>query len=338
MSYQVLANYKQEQALFAEFIESDTDPNILLFQGESGSGKSRFVEHCLGSVPQMPSLLMKMQSGRDSIPSLFTSMGRQCGWEKLPEFSNTVANLLERPSDVNDAVWNAGMHRHLRDIGKIGDLDSRLSRYQLLSDAWFADSMQFDSPFLLAIDTYENVSTLFDRWFNEDFLIGVANSSKMRVMVSGQTVPQIQDDWGFCASLQEMNGIHEAKAWMVWAEAVGYQVPSLEILAGVVLALKGNPSQIVEVIQANFPKRSGPIATKESIREQRKRFRQNMIKLFSLSELMDICFDMGIDYETLPEHGNKKGFVRELLAYAGRIGRLRELIQVCQEERPSATW
>lgn len=338
MSHQILANYKEEQALFAEFIKSDTDPNILLFQGESGSGKSHFVEHCLRSVPQMPSHLLKIQSGRDSIPSLFTNMGRQCGWEKLPEFSNTVANLLEKPSDVNDTVWNAGMHRHLREIGKIGDLDSRLSRYQLLSDAWFADSMQFESPFLLAIDTYENVSTLFDRWFSDDFLIGVANSSKMRVMISGQTIPQTQDDWGYCASLQEMNGIHEAKAWMVWAEAVGYQAPSLEYLAGIVVALKGNPSQIIEVIKTQFPRSRGPIKPKVSLAQQRKIFFNHLTQAFSLTELKKICFFLGIDHESLPDHSQKNSFVIELLGYAERRGRLRELIQECQAERPHLEW
>ena len=58
-----------------------------------------------------------------------------------------------------------------------------------------------------------------------------------------------------------------------------------------------------------------------------------------LGHLADIIFeDMEIDHEILPEHGNKRGFVRELLAFTGRIGRLQELIQVCQAERPSIEW
>ncbi len=338
MSYQQLANYKKEQTLFSEFIASDNDPHILLFQGESGSGKSHLVEHCLASVPKMPSLLLKMQSGSDSIPALFTNMGRRCGWQNLPHFTNTVANLVEEPTSIDDPVWQAGMYRHLRKVGKIGDLESRLSRYQLLSDAWFADATQFDTPFLLAIDTYENVTDIFDRWFSEDFLIGVAQSGQMRVLVSGQSLPQEQVDWSFCASLRQLEGILKAEVWMEWAQKMGYQPPSLEYLAGIVTALKGNPGQITAMIQAGFPQKRGPIESKESVREQRKRVRENMIKFFNLSELKDICFDMEIDYETLSEHGNLKGFVRELLAYAGRIGRLNELIQICQEERPSLQW
>ncbi|HEX6385760.1 MAG TPA: hypothetical protein VF177_13905 [Anaerolineae bacterium] len=338
MTSKLLANYEEEQALFTGLVESDDEPNILLFQGESGSGKSHFIAYCLDSALEMPSLLVKLQAGGDSVPALFTSMGGRRGWQNLPRLTHTVATLLEAPGKVDDPLWQMGMHRHLREIGKIGDLESRLTRYQLLSDAWFADSLHFEAPFLLAVDAYENASTVFDRWFSQDFLVGVANSRRMRVVVAGQRVPAVQADWSFCASLQELAGIHEAEEWLAWAEAAGYQAPSLEVMAGVVLALKGNPSQIVEVIQTQFPRRSGPIRSKESLFEQRRRFFNNMTWAFSLNELKNICFFLGIEYENLPDHDQKDGFVRELLAYAGRIGRLKELVQVLQAERPHLAW
>ncbi|VAW38793.1 hypothetical protein MNBD_CHLOROFLEXI01-1148, partial [hydrothermal vent metagenome] len=260
------------------------------------------------------------------------------GWDKLPRFTRTVANLLESPASVDDPIWQMGMHRHLRDIGKISDLASRLTRYQLLSDAWFADSMQFETPFLLAIDAYETASTLFDRWFSQDFLVGVANASQMRVVVAGQTVPAMQEAWSFCASLQELEGIHEAKEWLAWAEAVGYQVPSLEVLAGVVLALKGNPSQIIEVIKTQFPRSNGPIKSKDSLVQQRRKFFNNLTQAFTLTELKKTCFFLGIDHESLPNHNQKESFVIELLGHVERHGRLREFIQECQAERPHLAW
>lgn len=331
-----LANYNQERTLFTEFIESDSEPNILLFHGASGSGKSHLIEHCV-SQADMPSLLLKIQSGHDSIPSVFTQMGNRQGWANLPHFTHTVAGLVEKPADINDAVWYAGMHRHLREVGKLGDRKSRLSRYQLLTDAWFADATQFNRPFLLAVDTYENATDLFAEWFRNDFLSGAANSSRMRVVVSGQSLPEVRDNWGFCASVHELKGVHEAEAWLEWAEGTGYQVPSLEYLAGIVHALHGDPSEIIKII-SSFPKRNPIIAAKDSIRTQRKQLRENLITYFNLPELKDICFDMDVDYELLPEHGEKRGFVRELLAYLGRVGRLHELIQVCQAERPHIEW
>lgn len=126
---QLLANYEKEQALFTDFVESDEEPNILLFQGETGSGKSCLVDHCLNSVTKTPSLLMKLQGGGDSVPAVLTNMGGRQGWENSPRFTRTVATLLEGPGSVDDPVWQMGMHRHLREIGKIGTLESRLSHH-----------------------------------------------------------------------------------------------------------------------------------------------------------------------------------------------------------------
>jgi len=338
MTNTALANYEREQALFAEFVASHTEPNILLFQGESGSGKSHFIEHCLQRVPETPSVLLKLQSGAELLPTLFTRMGGRQGWQHLPNFTHTVATLLEHSGNADDPLWQIGMHRHLGEIGKISDLESRLARYQLLSDAWFADAIQFERPFLLAVDSYESSSTLFDHWFCQDFLVGAAHSQRMRVMVAGQKVPALQEGWRFCASVHKLKGVHEAEAWLAWAGDAGYQVPSLEVMVGVVLALKGNPSQIIEVINTQFPRSNGVIKPKESITERRKQWRKKMTEVFNLSELKDICFDMSINYDDLPGHEKRSDLVRELLAFAERIGSLQELVQVCQQERPHLEW
>ena len=337
MTHLSLANYTNEQKLFGELIQSDSEPNILLFQGESGSGKSHLIEHCLRTASDIPSVLMKLQSG-GSIGTLFTTMGSKQGWHQLPHFTQTVAALVEEPDKTDDPVWRMGMRRHVEQIGKISDRESQLSRYQLLTDAWFADAQQFEAPFLLAVDVYEKASTLFDEWFSQEFLAGVATVPNMRVLVGGQKVPQLREAWSFCASLQDLQGIQEARVWLEWATETGYQVPSLEMLSGVVLALAGNPSKIIEVIKTQFPRANGLVAPKESIYEQRKRFRQNMIDAFNLEELKDICFDLEINHESLPSHTQLNGFVRELIGFAQRQGRLNELIQVLQAERPHLEW
>lgn len=332
------ANYTDEQTLFRELVHNDDAPNILLFQGESGCGKSLLLQHCLQTHKQTPAAFMQLRSGSEAIPTLFNLMGRQQGWANLPLFTRTVANLTEQPDKVADPVWQMGMERHLEEIGKISDLESRLSRYQLLTDAWFADALQFDTPLLLVVDTYENASTLFDRWFSGDFLAGAAHSRQMRVAVSGQSVPEPREAWSFCASRRELKGIHEAQAWLVWAEAAGYQLPSLEWMAGVITALKGNPSQIIQVITTATPHSVGPIATKETVRDQRKRLRQNMTDAFNLEELKNICFDLEIEYENLSNHTQRDAFVRELIAHTYRVGRLAELVEVLRAERPHLEW
>ncbi|MCA9948972.1 MAG: hypothetical protein KDE48_04965 [Anaerolineales bacterium] len=65
------------------------------------------------------------------------------------------------------------------------------------------------------------------------------------------------------------------------------------------------------------------------------RLRQVLSNYFNESELQDIAFDLGVDYENLP--GRAKGDkARELIAYLERRGRISELEQKCNQLRPNA--
>lgn len=333
-----VANYTRQQQAFTKLIETTDEPNILLFQGESGSGKTHLIEHCLGQARHLPYAHINLQSSGETIPTLFNVMGRQIGWDNLPHFTQTVATLVEEPEQQHNPVWQTGMHRHLREIGRLPDIESRLSRYQWLTDAWFTDAAQFEHPFLLAVDTYEKAPTLFDKWFRDDFLTSVANSSQMRVLIGGQKVPALETNWSFCASLEELKGVSEAKVWMAWAEQNGYQPPSLELLTGVVLALKGRPSAIIELIKTQFPKKSGPIKPKVSIQNQRRLWRENMVNYFTIADLKVVCFDHSINPERLPNHTHLDSFVIEILLYMEKNGRLHELIKYLQLQRPHIEW
>lgn len=54
---------------------------------------------------------------------------------------------------------------------------------------------------------------------------------------------------------------------------------------------------------------------------------------FSLDDLRDMCFEMDVDYESLPGE-SKRGKARELVQYCRRAGRLDELSRHFQAERP----
>lgn len=69
----------------------------------------------------------------------------------------------------------------------------------------------------------------------------------------------------------------------------------------------------------------------------RVRLRQVLTDYFNEDELRDLCFDLGIDYESLP--GNSKaGKARELVAFAERRGRFEELVGHARRVRPNAGW
>jgi len=72
-------------------------------------------------------------------------------------------------------------------------------------------------------------------------------------------------------------------------------------------------------------------------RSSRAQLRQNLDEYFNETELRNLCFDMGIDYEGLSS-GGKADKARELIAHCGRHGRVDELERRCRELRPSVPW
>jgi hypothetical protein len=69
----------------------------------------------------------------------------------------------------------------------------------------------------------------------------------------------------------------------------------------------------------------------------RARFRQYLLNHFSEEEVKTLCFDLEIDYDDLPGQG-RTGKVRELLGHLERVGRIPDLIKLCQQLRPHIRW
>lgn len=58
---------------------------------------------------------------------------------------------------------------------------------------------------------------------------------------------------------------------------------------------------------------------------------------FDENETQDICFELDIDYESLPAEG--KGYKsRELVKYLDRRERIDELLRICRRLRPDVSW
>ena len=74
------------------------------------------------------------------------------------------------------------------------------------------------------------------------------------------------------------------------------------------------------------------MATYEVSPTVRGRLRQFLTELFSLSELKNLCFDLGVDYELFP-HETKGDLSRELLAYYERTQELSCLVAELVKQR-----
>ena len=65
--------------------------------------------------------------------------------------------------------------------------------------------------------------------------------------------------------------------------------------------------------------------------------RQKLIAHFNDNELHDLCFDLGIDYESLAG-GTRDARARELILYLQRRDGLSKLIGLCRKLRPNVSW
>ena len=65
--------------------------------------------------------------------------------------------------------------------------------------------------------------------------------------------------------------------------------------------------------------------------------RQLMAQQFSKEELSAVCFDLGLDYDSLPGDGTAAKVV-EIIEYFARQGRIKALIQLCATQRAQTDW
>lgn len=66
-------------------------------------------------------------------------------------------------------------------------------------------------------------------------------------------------------------------------------------------------------------------------------FRQQLLATFDEGELRTLCFDLGVDYESLPG-SSKSDKGRELISYFLRRRDLAPLLAACRRERPHLDW
>ena len=72
-------------------------------------------------------------------------------------------------------------------------------------------------------------------------------------------------------------------------------------------------------------------------REQLVRLREMLVTKFDEGELQTLCFDLGVDYASLP--GKRKADkARELVAYFERRSQIPELLETGRAQRPDIPW
>lgn len=71
--------------------------------------------------------------------------------------------------------------------------------------------------------------------------------------------------------------------------------------------------------------------------EALRSLRESMIDSFDEGECHSLCFDLGVNFDSLPGD-TLDDKCRELILYQRRRGRLMELVERCRELRPAGRW
>jgi len=250
-----LANFDRERRAFAELCESDCRKCILLFQGESGTGKTSLITYCLASLPEgVQHLAIQLRSSAVSVAEIFYRSGTCLGWQHLSHFRRQVDEMQEGARIQVDHNTLSGINNSIRVALQADNLSDREQRRAALTDAWFEDVKSLECPTLVALDTYEQATTEVQEWIGGPFLARVARTSGLRALIAGQSVPTANNiEWGHCCESYSLFGVPEAKHWLPVARAMKRRLPlgdPLTWLAGVCAALKGRPKEIMQFLEA----------------------------------------------------------------------------------------
>src|SRR5215470_4333535 len=92
------ADYHDERKAFEALFHSDCQKRILMFCGESGSGKTSLLRYCLDRVPKsVAHVPIELRGSAVSVAELFHRSGGFLQWNRLRNFTGLVADLQGIP-------------------------------------------------------------------------------------------------------------------------------------------------------------------------------------------------------------------------------------------------
>jgi energy-coupling factor transporter ATP-binding protein EcfA2 len=254
-----IANYREHRQAFKALLEANCSKPILLFKGESGTGKSTLMEYCRSNIHQDIHQVPVDLRNTTNAMQIFLQTVRHLSWDYFDNFRQQVSELnrqfkIDINSNTQAGVGNV-INVELKALFENTTPEQRAERYTTLTHAWTEDINKLDKPCILLLDVYDQAKTEIKGWIDGDFLSCAADSKQMRVVIAGQSVPE-SFSWNHCCELKKLYGVHEAEEWLPVIRAMGRIVPAqnpLDFLAGICHALNGNPAAIVKAIE-NFPR------------------------------------------------------------------------------------
>ena len=249
------ANYQPERQAFDALFQPDCQKRILMFSGESGSGKTLLLSYCLESrVPESVTCVpIELRGSAVSVAEIFHRSGGILKWDRLPNFTKQVANIQGIPQVQINNNKISGFKTHISVALQIESQEIREQRRAALTEALFDDLEDFNQPVLFALDTYEKATTEVQEWISGPFLFRASQSEQVRVLVAGQTIPNgINIEWRSRCETRHLYGVPNAEHWLPVVQGMKRRIPAndpLSWLACLCQLSNGRPSEIMKYLQ-----------------------------------------------------------------------------------------
>lgn len=345
-----LANYEQETADIKRLVNVNDSLRILMFQGNSGTGKTTLLKYCLKlAYPHFYCVPIELRREYGPI-NILNAIGTEVEWEYLPVFTNTVAQIIGSPDLAQESTWRNKMKHHLEDIITNTSPDRRNRMYSYFTGALFEKENNLSKPIVLAIDNFDKCSTHLRDWFDDDMLPKIVqreNAKRLCVLFVGQDVPVRRTEWESYCQYRELRGVIEAKKWLPVLRALGRKVPLL-YFAGVCDALNGNPRRIFQWIESQ-PVHTGSSQISKrlmitysqmitrSLRIPRNELKRMMEETFNKSDLKLLCFELDVNHQII-EDSDIRIYILNLIVHMENINRYHDLVEKVLDMRPNYDW